>query len=58
MPSSQCAQVDHRFESEIVEDPDQLNTALDPDVKADYLGCLFHVRCSSRLAELSAVSFI
>ena len=34
--------VDHRFESEIVDDPDQLNTALDPDVKADYLGCLFH----------------
>ena len=23
-------------------DPDQLNAALDPDVKADYLGCLFH----------------
>merc|ERR1711871_1813439 len=34
--------VDHRFESKIVEDPDQLNAALDPDVKADYLGCLFH----------------
>ena len=34
--------VAHRFESEIVVHPDQLNTALDPDVKADYLGCLSH----------------
>jgi len=34
--------VDHRFESEIVEDPDQLNTMLDNDVQADYLGCLLH----------------
>lgn len=33
--------VDHRFESEIV-DPDDYNTALDPDVKQDYLTCLFH----------------
>jgi len=33
----------HRFESEIV-DPDDFNEALDPDVKQDYLGCLFH-RC-------------
>ena len=33
--------VAHRFESEIV-DPDDYNTALDPDVKQDYLGCLFH----------------
>lgn len=34
--------VAHRFESEIVVRPDELNTALDPDVKADYLGCLSH----------------
>merc|ERR1719331_3679151 len=33
--------VAHRFESEIV-DPDDFNTALDPDVKQDYLACLFH----------------
>lgn len=31
----------HRFESEIV-DPDNYNEALDPDVKQDYLNCLFH----------------
>ena len=36
------ALLDHRFESEIVDNPDQLNTALDPDFKADYLSCLFH----------------
>jgi len=35
--------VAHRFESEVV-DPDNFNEALDPDVKADYLGCLLH-RC-------------
>ena len=34
--------IDHRFESEIVEDPDQLNTSLDAEVEADYLGCLLH----------------
>ena len=34
--------VAHRFESEIVTHPDKLNTALDPNVKADYLGCLSH----------------
>lgn len=33
--------VAHRFESEIV-DPDDYNTALDPDVKQDYLNCLHH----------------
>jgi glycine/D-amino acid oxidase-like deaminating enzyme len=33
--------VDHRFESEIV-DPEDYNEALDPDVKQDYLNCLFH----------------
>ena len=33
--------VAHRFESEIV-DPDDYNEALDPDVKQDYLNCLFH----------------
>ena len=33
--------VAHRFESEIV-DPDDYNHALDPDVKQDYLQCLFH----------------
>ena len=33
--------VAHRFESEIV-DPDDYNDALDPDVKQDYLNCLFH----------------
>ena len=33
--------VAHRFESELV-DPDDYNTALDPDVKQDYLNCLFH----------------
>ena len=33
--------VAHRFESEIV-DPDAYNTSLDPDVKQDYLNCLFH----------------
>jgi len=33
--------VAHRFESEIV-DPDDYNTSLDPDVKQDYLNCLFH----------------
>ena len=33
--------VAHRFESEIV-DPDDYNTALDPEVKQDYLNCLFH----------------
>jgi len=31
----------HRFESEIV-NPDDYNEALDPDVKQDYLNCLFH----------------
>ena len=31
----------HRFESEIV-DPDNYNTSLDPEVKQDYLNCLFH----------------
>jgi len=31
----------HRFESEVV-DPDKCNPALDPDVKEDYLSCLFH----------------
>ena len=34
-------QVAHRFESEIV-DPDAYNDSLDPDVKQDYLNCLFH----------------
>lgn len=34
--------VDHRFESEIVEDPDRCNPALDPDVKQDFLNCLLH----------------
>ena len=29
--------VAHRFESEIIGDPDNYNTALDPDVKQDYL---------------------
>jgi glycine/D-amino acid oxidase-like deaminating enzyme len=33
--------VDHRFESEIV-DRDNYYTSLDPDVKQDYLNCLFH----------------
>ena len=33
--------VAHRFESEVV-DPDDYNTSLDPDVKQDYLNCLFH----------------
>lgn len=33
--------VAHRFESEIV-DPDNYNNTLDPDVKQDYLNCLFH----------------
>ena len=33
--------VAHRFESEIV-DPDAYNGSLDPDVKQDYLNCLFH----------------
>ena len=33
--------VAHRFESEIV-DPDAYNDSLDPDVKQDYLNCLFH----------------
>jgi len=33
----------HRFESETV-DPDNYNEALDPDVKQDYMACLFH-RC-------------
>jgi len=33
--------VAHRFESEIV-DPDNYNQSLDPDVKQDYLNCLFH----------------
>jgi glycine/D-amino acid oxidase-like deaminating enzyme len=33
--------VAHRFESEIV-DPDAYNASLDPDVKQDYLNCLFH----------------
>jgi len=33
--------VAHRFESEIV-DPDDYNASLDPDVKQDYLNCLFH----------------
>ena len=31
----------HRFESEIV-DPDSYNQSLDPEVKQDYLSCLFH----------------
>jgi len=31
----------HRFESEVV-DPDNYNESLDPDVKQDYLNCLFH----------------
>ena len=45
--------VAHRFESEIVEDPDNFNTALDPDVKQDYLNCLHH-----RLPDLpQAVKF-
>lgn len=34
--------VDHRFESEILEDPDACNPALDPDVKQDFLNCLLH----------------
>jgi len=33
--------VAHRFESEVV-DPDNYNESLDPDVKQDYLNCLFH----------------
>jgi len=33
--------VAHRFESEVV-DPDDYNQSLDPDVKQDYLQCLFH----------------
>jgi len=46
MPRRQNSQlvfgsIAHRFESEIV-DPDDYNTALDPDVKQDYLQCLFH----------------
>jgi glycine/D-amino acid oxidase-like deaminating enzyme len=34
--------VAHRFESEIVDNPDDCNPALDPDVKQDFLNCLFH----------------
>ena len=34
--------IDHRFESEIVEDPDNFDTLLDADVQADYLGALLH----------------
>jgi sarcosine oxidase subunit beta len=46
MPRRQNSQlvfgsVAHRFESEVV-DPDDYNTSLDPDVKQDYLTCLFH----------------
>ena len=32
----------HRFESETLDEPDECNAALDPDVKQDYLNCLFH----------------
>jgi len=45
----------HRFESEIV-DPDNFNEALDPDVKADYLGCLFH-RCPTLPQSGAIVGF-
>ena len=44
--------IDHRFESEIV-DPNDYNTALDPDVRQDYLNCLFH-----RLPALSTAGEI
>lgn len=46
MPRRQNSQlvfgsIAHRFESEVV-DPDDFNGSLDPDVKQDYLQCLFH----------------
>lgn len=46
MPRRQNSQlvfgsVAHRFESEVV-DPDDYNTSLDPDIRQDYLTCLFH----------------
>jgi glycine/D-amino acid oxidase-like deaminating enzyme len=34
--------VDHRFESEVVENPDECDPLLDSWVEADYLGCLLH----------------
>jgi sarcosine oxidase subunit beta len=34
--------IDHRFESEIVENPDDFPTHLDKDVEMDYLSCLTH----------------
>jgi sarcosine oxidase subunit beta len=34
--------IDHRFESEIVENPDDFPTHLDKDVEQDYLSCLLH----------------
>ena len=34
--------IDHRFESEIVDDPDNLDTLLDAEVEADYISCLLH----------------
>jgi len=34
--------IDHRFESEVVENPDDFPTHLDKDVEQDYLSCLLH----------------
>ena len=34
--------IDHRFESEIVENVDEYPTHLDKDVEQDYLSCLLH----------------
>ena len=47
MPRRQSRQlvfgsVAHRFESEVLDEPDACNPALDPDVKQDYLACLLH----------------
>lgn len=47
MPRRQSGQlvfgsIDSRFESEVVDDPDACNPALDPDVRQDFVNCLLH----------------
>jgi leucine dehydrogenase len=47
--------IDHRFESEIIENPDDFQTGLDKDVEQDYMSCLLH-RLTTLPTRYSAVS--
>jgi glycine/D-amino acid oxidase-like deaminating enzyme len=47
--------IDHRFESEIIENPDDFQTGLDKDVEQDYMSCLLH-RLTTLPTRYSATS--